>query len=47
MSLQLHGKDVEGTCRVDEDTAEKLSEIFALAFSPVTPAPDTLLRQIV
>lgn len=41
--LLLHGKDVEGTCRVDEDTAEKLSEIFVLVFSAVTPTPDAFL----
>ena len=43
MTLLFHGKDVEGTCRVDEDTAEKFSEIFALAFSAVTPTPNAFL----
>lgn len=36
MTLLLHSKDIEGTCKVDEDTVEKLSEVFALALSAVT-----------
>lgn len=37
LPLLLHSKDIEGTCRVDEDTVEKLSEVFSLASSAVTP----------
>lgn len=43
LPLLLQGKDEEGTCRHDEDTSEKLREIFALAFSAETPAPDEFL----